>query len=211
MRCLKYNLSYYWFYIVKMGELFLIVCVFVLLGDMFQYLMLMLVWVVFFNMLVMYLVNCWIYYWFVFNCIVWDGWEDFIIGGWIGISLFINLIDMFKDLKLVFIYFGVLYELMNNYQIMLFVFCVFNLIYNEWYRDEDLIDKCDWYDDILLCIVWEKDYFISFCLWIQKGLDVIVFFGELVFVWINFQILNFCDVNGNNIGMFEIDNFFGDD
>lgn len=48
----------------------------------------------------------------------------------------------------------------------------FNMIYNEWFRDQDLVAKRDPADLTVPRIAWEKDYFSTARPWAQKGPSV---------------------------------------
>ncbi|MEM3753885.1 MAG: major capsid protein [Thermofilaceae archaeon] len=48
----------------------------------------------------------------------------------------------------------------------------YNLIYNEYYRDQDLINEVEWNDLNLKRVAWGKDYFTSARPWPQKGAAV---------------------------------------
>lgn len=45
----------------------------------------------------------------------------------------------------------------------------YNLVYNEFYRDENLISPVAWDNDDILIRSWEKDYFTSLLPWQQRG------------------------------------------
>ena len=105
-----------------------------------------------------------IHSWFVPNRIIWDGWEDFITGE--------NLIDtvpqmaMTAETKLLDLMGvppvdGVLF---NDLPIR-----CYNKIFNEFYRDQDLVDERDELDPTMASIAWEKDYFATARPWPQKG------------------------------------------
>lgn len=55
----------------------------------------------------------------------------------------------------------------------------FNAIFNEWFRDEDLVAKREELDTTVPRIAWEKDYYTSARPWQQKGPQVTVPVGGL--------------------------------
>jgi len=53
-----------------------------------------------------------------------------------------------------------------------------NLIYNEWYRDQDLVTPRELEDVSIPYIAWEKDYFTTSRPWPQKGEEITLPLGE---------------------------------
>jgi hypothetical protein len=126
-----------------------------------------------------------IHHWFVPNRIVWDGWEDFITGGADGLGGASGAYPTVSsptgwpagELP---DYFGIKPGIASVVSAM--PFRAYNLIYNEFYRDQDLsgaaaISTGSGDDTVtrmgapLFC-AWEKDYFTSARPWPQKGADV---------------------------------------
>ena len=54
----------------------------------------------------------------------------------------------------------------------------FNLIYNTYYRDQDLDDERDLLDITVPNVAWRKDYFTTARPWQQKGPDITLPIGE---------------------------------
>ncbi|AZL83027.1 major capsid protein [Apis mellifera associated microvirus 54] len=130
---------------------------------------------------VMHPVHVRIHHWFVPHRIIWDDWEDFITGGPDGnndsefptISSGVGgfAVGSLAD------YLGVPPEV-ANLSVSALPFRAYALIWNEWYRDQDLqteliIDKTSGVDSTtstaLQNVAWEKDYFTSARPWAQKG------------------------------------------
>jgi len=139
---------------------------------------------------VMHPINCRIHHWFVPHRLVWEDWEDFITGGSDGMdaSVFptINMpastgfaVGSLAD------YLG-LPTGVADLPVSALPFRAYALIYNEWYRDQDLIspltiDITSGADsttnvDLQVC-AWEKDYFTSSRPWEQKGPAITVPLG----------------------------------
>ena len=131
---------------------------------------------------VMHPVQVRIHHWFVPHRIIWDDFEDFITGGPDGMddSVFPTItfgggtgaaIGSLAD------YLGVPTGV-NNINVSALPFRAYNLIYNEWYRDQDLQSPLDistasgadsTTETTLQMCAWEKDYFTAARPWEQKG------------------------------------------
>lgn len=131
---------------------------------------------------VMHPVHARIHHWFVPHRLVWEDWEDFITGGPDGMdtSVFPTItigggsgaaIGSLAD------YLGVPTGV-NNIEASALPFRGYQLIWNEWYRDQDLeteatIDLTSGPDTTTSTALqncsWEKDYFTSARPWEQKG------------------------------------------
>jgi len=169
----KHSLSHYRLLTCDMGKLVPVSCFEVLPGDSIQQATSLLVRVSPLVAPVMHPVSVRVHHWFVPHRLVWDGWEDFITGGPDGIGgdagayptetaawAAGGLMD----------YLGV--KPGTTTEISAMPQRSYNLIYNEFYRDQDLIDELT--GDNYLCapVCWEKDYFTSSRPWPQKGPDV---------------------------------------
>lgn len=132
-------------------------------------------------------------YYFVPNRIMWpedgegDGWESFITGGQDGTleptlptcpnNISVRNVDTLWD------YFG--FQPSATYTTgpfpVAFPWYAYNMIWNEFYRDQDLQTELDWSDILtnyqLLHVCWEKDYFTSARPWQQRGTSPAILIG----------------------------------
>lgn len=120
---------------------------------------------------VMHPVTIRIHHFFVPHRLTWDGWETFITGGADGndssVIPTINMPGVDKDL---FDYFGL--PNVGGLAVSALPIRAYNLIHNEFYRDQDLVpvrapDKTE-----VGRVAWEKDYFTTARPWPQKGPDI---------------------------------------
>lgn len=137
---------------------------------------------------VMHPVDVRIHHWFVPHRIIWDDWEDFITGGPDGMddSIFptINLSYTAGSPATGSGVVGGLADYLgcptgiNGLEVSALPFRAYAMIYNEWYRDQDLqspltfstasgVDTTT--NTNLQHCAWEKDYFTSARPWEQKG------------------------------------------
>lgn len=130
---------------------------------------------------VMHPVNARIHHWYVPHRLVWEDFEDFITGGDDGFdaSVFPTLTDNFAV--------GTLGDYLGvptgvaGLEASALPFRGYNLIFNEWYRDQDLVTKLiiatasgadTTTETDMQNIAWEKDYFTASRPWTQKGPEV---------------------------------------
>lgn len=120
-------------------------------------------------------INVYVHYFFVPYRILWDCWEEFITGGVTGddvptLSVMAGS-GIHRTIYTLWDYFGL--PLDNNVQgayPLSFPFRAYNLIYNEYYRDETLQPEIDIVNNfVILNRNWEKDYFTSSLPWQQRG------------------------------------------
>lgn len=185
MKRAKFSLSNYKLATMDMGQLVPCGLTEVLPGDTIQQATSALVRVSPLVAPVMHPVSVRIHHWFVPHRLVWDDWENFITGGPDGMnaSSFPTIaapastgyaIGSLAD------YLG-LPTGVPDYTHSALPFRGYAMIWNEWYRDQDLqtplvIDKTDGADTttskILQHVAWEKDYFTSARLLPQKGPEI---------------------------------------
>lgn len=181
----KFSLSHYKLFSCDMGELVPIACMEVLPGDTFQHSVSMLLRVSPLLAPVMHPVSVRVHHWYVPYRLIWDEWEDFITGGPQGISTpafpTVYLAEAQRGLGSLSDYFGNPVQGAQGFSTSAMPFRAYALIFNEWYRDQDLVpelplSKTSGQDTTtnytLQNIAWEKDYFTSSRPWTQKGPEV---------------------------------------
>lgn len=181
MKRSKMSLSHYNLLTCDQGELVPISHFEVLPGDTVQQATSMLVRVSPLLSPVMHPVEARIHHWFVPYRLIWDSWEKFITGGPDGNDASV------PPHRVGTIYAGTLHDYFGlpvgaNVSYSLLPFRAYNLIYNEFYRDQDLQTALGQYHSTsgqedatphnLMKVCWEKDYFTSSRPWTQKGDEV---------------------------------------
>ena len=189
MRRNKFNLSHTKLLTCNQGELVPCGITEVLPGDSFQHNASVLVRTNPLLAPVMHPVNTRVHHWFVPTRLLWDDWEKFITGGPDGFddSVYPTLnvgvagaaIGSLAD------YLGVPTGV-NNLIVSALPFRAYSLIWNEFYRDQDLqtaltISKASGPDTTtniqLQNVAWEKDYFTTARPWTQKGPEITIPLG----------------------------------
>lgn len=188
MKRSKHSLSFYTLQSIKMNGLYPCGIIEVLPGDTFQHAANMLVRASPLVTPVMHPTHARIHHWFVPFRLLWSSWEDFITGGSDGnnASTFptITLNSTNNPSKALGDYFG-MPPLTGgaSYAVSALPFRAYALIFNEWYRDQDLVsplalslaDGADTTTSTALQnVAWEKDYFTSSRPWTQKGPTVTI-------------------------------------
>lgn len=213
-----FNLSYESKLTLNMGELVPIMCMPVVPGDKFRVKTESLVRLAPLVAPMMHRVNVFTHYFFVPNRLVWNQWEDFITKGVDGedvpifpkitlgqsTAAFVLNQGYFNDSSL-WDYLGLpsiksigstngrspspnSVAVPDQFQVSALPFRAYQMIYNEYYRDQNLTDEIDISLDSgsiseqnalvdLLSIrrrAWEKDYFTSALPWLQRGPEVTV-------------------------------------
>lgn len=192
----KFSLSHYRLLTCDMGELIPAGLIEVLPGDTFQQASSALIRVSPLLAPVMHPVVVRIHHWFVPHRLVWDDWEKFITGGPDGMDA-----SVFPTITLSYTgpapgtgsgRLGGLADYLgcptgvNGLEVSALPFRGYSMIFNEWYRDQDLvtpltIDLTSGADtttntNIQNC-AWEKDYYTSARPWSLKGPNVTVPLG----------------------------------
>ena len=118
-------------------------------------------------------INMYVHYFFVPYRILWEDWEDFISGGEDG-----KFADPIPEWEPTITTEGSLWDFMGfpvgvdpdgAYPID-FMRRAYNLVWNEYYRDENLQTEVALTNETILNRDWEKDYFTSSLPWQQRGI-----------------------------------------
>lgn len=135
---------------------------------------------------VMHPVHCRIHHWFVPYRLLMDDWEDFITGGPDGADATVMpfITQTAPAVGSLADYLGVpTGVLAGGLDVSALPFRAYALIFNEWYRDQDLVTEIGFStasgadvttNTTLQSVAWEKDYFTSARPWEQKGAGVSV-------------------------------------
>lgn len=131
-------------------------------------------------------VDVYIHYFFVPYRLLWDEWEDFITGGESGdLTPVIPEYDPYSKGNGKFVpsfegnakytlwdYFGfpVGVNLPVGQRPLSFPWRAYNLVWNEYYRDQNVMDEVNLDQPAVLRRCWKKDYFTSALPWQQRGL-----------------------------------------
>lgn len=192
MKRAKHSLSHYKLCSMDLGVLTPLAAYEVLPGDTIQQSTSALVRVAPLLAPVMHPVWIRLHHWFVPYRLLWDEWEPFITGGPDGndeSEMPVIQFDGVLESGTLADYLGIPpgdYT-SNPIDVCAFKFRAYNLIFNEFYRDEDLVSEVDLSTDsgldtttntTLLRAAWQKDYFTSARPWEQKGDGVTIPIGS---------------------------------
>lgn len=175
MKRAKHSLSHYKLFTADMGQLIPIAAVPVLPGDTFRHRTSVLVRVSPPVAPVMHPIQVRIHHWYVPNRILWEQWEDFITGDNVQVNPPLATVGATGKGTL-HDYFGV--PPVEGLQYDAFPVYAYNKIFNEAYRDQDLVDEVTLGSGGVKRIAWEKEYFTSSRPWAQKGEDVTIPVGS---------------------------------
>ena len=168
-----FDLSYTKTFTADMGQLIPVMCDEMVPGDIFK---IGNQSVIRFQPLVapiLHEINAYVHYFFVPYRLLWDEWENFISGGPNGQDA--HTIPLWTtthpDIGTLWDYLGYPTGVMPTAETspMDFPKRAYNLIYNEFYRDENLQSEVPVYSGEILSRNWEKDYFTSSLPWQQRG------------------------------------------
>lgn len=186
MRRSKFSLSHYVLGTCKMGYMLPIGLTEVLPGDSFQHATSVFMRLAPMLAPVMHPVQVKIHHWFVPHRLVWDEFEDFITGGpdGLNVSEFPTVTSGSSGFAVGSLadHLGLPPEI-PDLEVSALPFRAYALIYNEWYRDQDLETPLVISDDsgpdtttskVLMRGDWERDYFTTSRPWPQKGMEVTV-------------------------------------
>ena len=117
-------------------------------------------------------INMYVHYFFVPYRILWDDWEDFISGGVDG-----QFADPIPEWEPTITTEGSLWDFFgfpvgvdpDGAYPLDFPRRAYNLVYNEYYRDENLQTEVALTNETILNRGWEKDYYASALPWQQRG------------------------------------------
>jgi len=182
MKRAKHSLSNYKLLSCDLGELVPIGLTEVLAGDSIQQSTNALIRAAPLLAPVMHPVTVSISHWFVPHRLVWEDWESFITGGSDGMDASVyptmTLSDSFTQVGSLSDYLGVPPNPDGDRVVSALPFRAYALIFNEWYRDQDLVSPLAistasgtdaTTSKTLQNAAWEKDYFTSARPWEQKG------------------------------------------
>lgn len=187
----KFSLSYYKLLSCNLGTLNPIGLTEVLPGDSVQHATSALVRAAPLVAPVMHPLHIRIHHWYVPTRLVWDDFEEFITGGEDGTDASVMPTITFGGgtgaaVGSLADYMGVTPGV-NNLEVCALPFRAYQLIWNEWYRDQDLetaavIDTTSGPDTttsvVLKNCAWEKDYFTSARPFEQKGPSITIPIGS---------------------------------
>lgn len=175
----KYGLHSYHLTTMDMGKLVPVQLLEVLPGDTFQLQSSAFIRLQPMLAPVMHPVNIRLHHWYVPNRVLWDGWEDWIVKQPVNDdtdvvpkvdSDFTNVPENILD------YMGM--EKVDGMYVSMLPIAAYNLIYNEFYRDQDLMPEVPADNQKVLNVAWGKDYFTTARPWPQKGPEVTLPLGS---------------------------------
>lgn len=168
----KHNLNHYKLMSGRMGELLPVKCIETLPGDTFRCQSTALLRLSPMVAPVMHPIHVRLHTFFVPNRLLWDEWEDFIVD--MNTTLIPPRIADVVAEGSALDYLGVPPGDYTNNPFMALQLRAYNLIWNEFFRDQDLDAERNLDDQTLLRVRWEKDYFTTARTEPQQGPDNVV-------------------------------------
>lgn len=173
MKRTKHSLSYYKLLTCDMGKLVPIGLTEVLPGDTIQHSTSLLLRMTPMLSPVMHPVSVRIHHWYVPNRLVFPAWGDFITGGADGLgngSVYPTNAGIVTNAQSDLLdYLGVPPATYAAGKLGMMPVRGYNAIFNEFYRDEDLVSLVSQDTNTVQNVAWEKDYFTTARPWTQKG------------------------------------------
>lgn len=169
----SHNLSHYHLTTFDMGYLVPVACVEVVLGDLFMHSASALLRASTLVAPVMHPVDIRIHHWFVPNRILWSSWDEFITGR--DPEAVVPTINIASAGNYTLVdHFGVPNDCgaINALPVR-----AYNKIWNEFYRDQDIISEATEDDLALKRVAWEKDYFTTCRANPQQGTSITIPFA----------------------------------
>lgn len=129
---------------------------------------------------VMHPVTVRLHHWFVPHRLTFSGWEDFITGGPDGDdnTLIPQISVSGTNYGSIIDHLGIPPEGLTNFDISALPVRCYNLIFNEFYRDQDLVTERDLDDIEMAYVAWAKDYMTTARPFPQKGPDITIPLGD---------------------------------
>lgn len=173
MKRTKHSLSNYRLLTGDMGQLLPIGVTEVLPGDTFQQQTSALIRLLPMQAPVMHPVQVRIHHWYVPNRILWDDWERFITGeeGADPPTLTVPTLNVDGADGSLADYMGIP-ENAGGIDVNALPFRAYAKIFNEFYRDQDLVPELAEDNNVVQNVAWEKDYFTTARPWPQKGTGI---------------------------------------
>jgi len=202
MKRYKHNLSHYNLVSGHPGYLLPVGCVEVLPGDTFDHSASVLLRMSPLMTPVMHPVHVRVHHFYMPTRLLMDDWEDFITGN--DPDAVIPQITVAADpttqplLDYLFIP-PVTGLVVNDLKVRMY-----NSVFNEYYRDQDLVTERSLTDVSLARIAWEKDYLSSARPWAQKGADVVLPLGTRAPIK-GIGLDNNTVFSGSNVSVYETD------
>ena len=170
-----FDLSYTKLFTCDMGKLIPVMCDEVVPGDIFKIGNQSVIRMQPLVAPVLHEINAYVHYFFVPYRLLWDGWETFITGGADGAdasTLPLWSPSVAPDVGSLWDYFGFPVGVVPTATSapISFPLTAYNMIFNEYYRDETIQPPALLTSETLKPRNWEKDYFTSSLPWQQRGI-----------------------------------------